>query len=164
MWGGMGVQDGRIWAMQLPFWRTKFCPAHAEDGTPKCAGCARMQPVGQAWVEVQKGRHLCLDCLDSVVVDTQDAQPLYNKVGTLMPGPALARKLTSAMAGFRGACGVGPDQSCAGGGATWGIARNVQGAWDCGRQQQSAGLLCLECKKVEAQGCGVDSGVVWQCC
>lgn len=74
-------QDGRIWAMQLPFWRTKFCPAHAEDGTPKCAGCARMQPNGQAWVEVQKGRHLCLDCLDSVVVDTQDAQPLYNKVG-----------------------------------------------------------------------------------
>ncbi|KAK9790731.1 hypothetical protein WJX73_001972 [Symbiochloris irregularis] len=74
------AKDGRIWAMQLPFWRTKFCPAHAEDGTPKCAGCARMQPNGQVWVEVQKGRHLCLDCLDSVVVDTQDAQPLYNKV------------------------------------------------------------------------------------
>lgn len=66
--------------MQLPFWRDKFCPSHAHDGTPKCAGCARMKPGGEAWVEIQKGRHLCLDCLDSVVVDTQDAQPLYNKV------------------------------------------------------------------------------------
>lgn len=74
------LQNGRIWAMQLPFWRDKFCPAHAQDGTPKCGGCARMQPANAQWVQIQKGRHLCLDCLESVVVDTHDAQPLYNKV------------------------------------------------------------------------------------
>ena len=67
--------------MQLPFWKDKICPAHSRDGTPKCGGCGRMQPRGEQWVEIQKGgRHLCLDCLESIVVDSADAQPLYSRV------------------------------------------------------------------------------------
>jgi hypothetical protein len=30
---------------------------------------------------LQDGRHLCLECLDTLVVDTKDAQPLYDEVG-----------------------------------------------------------------------------------
>jgi hypothetical protein len=29
---------------------------------------------------LQDGRHLCLECLDTLVVDTKDAQPLYDEV------------------------------------------------------------------------------------
>jgi hypothetical protein len=31
---------------------------------------------------VQDGRHLCLECLDTLVVDTKDAQPLYDEVSS----------------------------------------------------------------------------------
>lgn len=30
---------------------------------------------------LQDGRQLCLECLDTLVVDTKDAQPLYDEVG-----------------------------------------------------------------------------------
>ena len=31
-------------------------------------------------MSLQDGRQLCLECLDTVVVDTKDAQPLYDEV------------------------------------------------------------------------------------
>ena len=63
------------WALQ-----DKCCPAHSTDGTARCCGCGRLCPRAESWPEVEQGRNLCLACLDSVVVDTQDAQPLYSKV------------------------------------------------------------------------------------
>lgn len=50
------------------------------DGTPQCCSCNKLKPVGEEWVGLQDGRLLCLDCLDTLVVDTKDAQPLYDEV------------------------------------------------------------------------------------
>ncbi len=36
--------------------------------------------AGGEFVKLQDERHSCLTCLDSVVVDTADCQPLYNDV------------------------------------------------------------------------------------
>jgi hypothetical protein len=36
--------------------------------------------VAAEWVGLQDGRLLCLDCVDTLVVDTRDAQPLYDEV------------------------------------------------------------------------------------
>lgn len=37
-------------------------------------------PAGQEFVRLSDGRDLCLGCLDTIVVDTADAQPLYGEV------------------------------------------------------------------------------------
>ena len=49
----------------------------------RCYACNRFQPQDQQWVQVstEGSRHLCLDCVSSIVVDTNDAQPLYSEVG-----------------------------------------------------------------------------------
>ncbi len=62
-----------------PFWGERSCPTHAHDGTRACCGCARLQPVGEAWAELADGRRTCLACLQSIVTDTADAQPLYSQ-------------------------------------------------------------------------------------
>ena len=41
-------------------------------------GTAALQ--GEQWVQEQDGRDICLQCLNSMVTDTQDCQPLYNQV------------------------------------------------------------------------------------
>ena len=79
------VQGNQIrWRTDL-FWKDKYCPKHGQDGTPQCYACNRFQPRGESWVQVstEGSRHLCLECVGSIVVDTQDAQPLYNEVGHL---------------------------------------------------------------------------------
>ncbi|MEW5301877.1 MAG: hypothetical protein WDW36_004705 [Sanguina aurantia] len=62
------------------FWREKYCAGH--EGGIKCCACSRHQPrvSGQEWVLLTDGRQLCLQCVDTMVVDTQDAQPLYNEI------------------------------------------------------------------------------------
>lgn len=50
------------------------------DGTPQCCSCNKLRPVGEEWVTLQDWRQLCLECLDTMVVDTKDAQPLYDEV------------------------------------------------------------------------------------
>ena len=35
---------------------------------------------GAEWVSLSDGRVLCLECVSSIVVDTKDAQPLYDEV------------------------------------------------------------------------------------
>ena len=74
------MQGNQIRWIQFTLLQDKVCPEHARDGTAKCCGCGRLCPRPEAWPEVEPGRHICLACLDSVVVDTQDAQPLYSKV------------------------------------------------------------------------------------
>lgn len=63
-----------------PFWRLRQCPSHYADGTVSCCSCGRLQPQSEEWVGLQDGRHLCLACLDTLVIDTKDAQPLYDEV------------------------------------------------------------------------------------
>lgn len=60
-----------------PFWIQKYCPSHEHDGTPRCCSCERLEPRDTAYVALNDGRKLCLECLDSVVMDTNQCQPLY---------------------------------------------------------------------------------------
>ncbi|XP_017981387.1 PREDICTED: protein DA1 [Theobroma cacao] len=60
-----------------PFWIQKYCPSHEHDGTPRCCSCERMEPQDTGYVALNDGRKLCLECLDSAVMDTKQCQPLY---------------------------------------------------------------------------------------
>lgn len=65
---------GRIVWTSVPFWDDRFCPAHADDGTPRCTACTRLQPRDAEWASLQDGRALCLPCMDTVVVGNEEAQ------------------------------------------------------------------------------------------
>jgi hypothetical protein len=39
-----------------------------------------MQPAGEHWVKESDGRDICLACLNSIVVDTPECQPLYDNI------------------------------------------------------------------------------------
>ncbi|RZC67065.1 hypothetical protein C5167_010753 [Papaver somniferum] len=60
-----------------PFWIQKYCPAHEHDGTPRCCSCERMEPRDIKYISLDDGRRLCLECLDSSIMDTNECQPLY---------------------------------------------------------------------------------------
>lgn len=60
-----------------PFWDQKYCPIHELDRTPRCCSCERMEPQDTGYVSLDDGRKLCLECLDSAVMDTNQCQPLY---------------------------------------------------------------------------------------
>nr|DAD40625.1 TPA_asm: hypothetical protein HUJ06_014948 [Nelumbo nucifera] len=60
-----------------PFWMQKYCPSHEFDGTPRCCSCERMEPRDTRYVSLDDGRKLCLECLDSAIMDTSECQPLY---------------------------------------------------------------------------------------
>ncbi|CAL8462861.1 g2395 [Coccomyxa elongata] len=73
--------------MTHDFWKDqKSCPAHQEDGTLRCTACQRLCPREEQWAQLEEGRHLCHGCLDTIVVDTQDAQPLYTKIMEFFEG------------------------------------------------------------------------------
>lgn len=61
----------------IPFWVQKYCLFHERDGTPRCCSCERMEPKETRYVALGDGRKLCLECLDSAVMDTTECQPLY---------------------------------------------------------------------------------------
>ncbi|CAL9166322.1 unnamed protein product [Musa hybrid cultivar] len=69
--------NGFIEYRALPFWLQKYCPSHEMDGTPRCCSCERMEPRDAKYVTLDDGRMLCLVCLDSAVMDTNECQPLY---------------------------------------------------------------------------------------
>ncbi|XP_059454300.1 protein DA1 isoform X1 [Corylus avellana] len=60
-----------------PFWVQKYCPFHEHDGTPRCCSCERMEPRDTRYVPLDDGRKLCLECLESAIMDTTVCQPLY---------------------------------------------------------------------------------------
>ncbi|KAL2459155.1 Protein DA1 [Forsythia ovata] len=60
-----------------PFWSQKYCPSHEHDGTPRCCSCERMEPRDTRYAALNDGRKLCLECLDSAIMDTNACQPLY---------------------------------------------------------------------------------------
>ncbi|CAB4265780.1 unnamed protein product [Prunus armeniaca] len=60
-----------------PFWVQKYCPSHEHDTTPRCCSCERMEPQDTKYVPLNDGRKLCLECLDSAIMDTSACQPLY---------------------------------------------------------------------------------------
>uniref|UniRef100_A0ACD6A190 Uncharacterized protein n=1 Tax=Avena sativa TaxID=4498 RepID=A0ACD6A190_AVESA len=69
-----------------PFWLQKYCPSHEVDGTPRCCSCERMEPRESRYVLLDDGRKLCLECLDSAVMDTNECQPLYLEIQEFYEG------------------------------------------------------------------------------
>ncbi|XP_042019979.1 protein DA1-related 1-like [Salvia splendens] len=69
-----------------PFWHQKYCPSHEHDGTPRCCSCERMEPVDARYLVLEDGRKLCLECLDSSIMDTHECQPLYLEIQEFYEG------------------------------------------------------------------------------
>ncbi|XP_030512257.1 protein DA1-related 1-like isoform X2 [Rhodamnia argentea] len=63
-----------------PFWMQIFCQAHERDGTPRCSSCERMEPRDTRYLSLDDGRKLCLECLESAIMDTDECQPLYLEI------------------------------------------------------------------------------------
>ncbi|MBA0717309.1 hypothetical protein Golax_005142 [Gossypium laxum] len=69
-----------------PYWMQKYCPSHEHDGTPRCCSCERMEPVDVKYISLDDGRRLCLECLDSAIMDTHECQPLYLEIQDFYEG------------------------------------------------------------------------------
>ncbi|XP_015890213.3 protein DA1-related 1-like [Ziziphus jujuba] len=69
-----------------PFWMQKYCPSHERDGTPRCCSCERMEPRDTRYLLLDDGRKLCLECLDSAIMDTHECQPLYLEIQEFYEG------------------------------------------------------------------------------
>lgn len=69
-----------------PFWVQKYCPSHEHDGTPRCCSCERMEPRDTGYLSLDDGRKLCLECLDSAIMDTHECQPLYLEIQEFYEG------------------------------------------------------------------------------
>ncbi|XP_071734157.1 protein DA1-related 1-like [Rutidosis leptorrhynchoides] len=72
--------------MVHPFWANKYCPFHECDGTPKCNSCGRIESRKKRYVPLKDGRKVCLECLDSAVMDTNECLPLYVDVQCFYEG------------------------------------------------------------------------------
>ncbi|KAL1369672.1 hypothetical protein HN51_000052 [Arachis hypogaea] len=69
-----------------PFWMQKYCPSHERDGTPRCCSCERMESRDTKYLLLDDGRKLCLECLDSAIMDTHECQPLYLEIQEFYEG------------------------------------------------------------------------------
>ncbi|CAN6855089.1 unnamed protein product [Brassica oleracea] len=69
-----------------PFWKEIYCPAHETDGTPKCCSCERLEPRETDFVMLDDGRWLCLECMESAVMDTDEVQPLHFEIRDFFHG------------------------------------------------------------------------------
>ncbi|TVU45918.1 hypothetical protein EJB05_05428 [Eragrostis curvula] len=78
--------NGLIEYRAHPFWLQKYCPSHEMDGTPRCCSCERMEPRESRYVLLDDGRKLCLECIDSAVMDTSECQPLYLEIQEFYEG------------------------------------------------------------------------------
>ncbi|XP_072984920.1 LIM domain-containing protein HDR3-like isoform X1 [Typha latifolia] len=74
------IRGGLIEYRAHPFWGQKYCPSHEHDDTPRCCSCERMESRSSKYISLGDGRSLCLECLDSAVMDTGDCQPLYHSI------------------------------------------------------------------------------------
>uniref|UniRef100_A0A0D9VSC4 LIM zinc-binding domain-containing protein n=2 Tax=Leersia perrieri TaxID=77586 RepID=A0A0D9VSC4_9ORYZ len=63
-----------------PFWGQKYCPLHEHDRTPRCCSCEKMEPKNTKYMSLGDGRSLCMECLDSAIMDTGECQPLYHSI------------------------------------------------------------------------------------
>ncbi|CAL5367175.1 unnamed protein product [Camellia sinensis] len=69
-----------------PFWQQKYCPSHERDGTPRCCSCERMEARDTRYLVLDDGRKLCLECLDSTIMETHECQPLYLEIQDFYEG------------------------------------------------------------------------------
>ncbi|KAG6670171.1 hypothetical protein I3843_01G283900 [Carya illinoinensis] len=63
-----------------PFWSQKYCPSHEHDNTARCCSCERLESWNTRYYSLEDGRRLCLECMESAIMDTGDCQPLYHAI------------------------------------------------------------------------------------
>ncbi|XP_031274006.1 protein DA1-related 2 isoform X2 [Pistacia vera] len=63
-----------------PFWSQKYCPSHEHDRTSRCCSCERLESWNARYYSLEDGRSLCLECMESAIMDTGDCQPLYHAI------------------------------------------------------------------------------------
>ncbi|XP_010533361.1 PREDICTED: protein DA1-related 2 [Tarenaya hassleriana] len=63
-----------------PFWNQKYCPSHEYDNTARCCSCERLESRDVKYYALEDGRSLCLECMETAVMDTGDCQPLYHAI------------------------------------------------------------------------------------
>ena len=73
---------GRVSYMKHPFFDNEYmCPKHAQDSIRRCTGCFRFEPMGSPFANLSDAdRCVCDSCLRSVIVDSDDATPLWTNV------------------------------------------------------------------------------------
>eukprot|EP00250_Pteridium_aquilinum_P033741 c6190_g1_i1 orf=486-1898(-) len=69
-----------------PFWGQRYCPSHEIDSTPRCCSCERVESKDAQYISLEDGRKLCLECLDSAIMDTGECQPLYHEIRDFYEG------------------------------------------------------------------------------
>ncbi|XP_060175472.1 protein DA1-related 2-like isoform X2 [Lycium barbarum] len=73
-----------------PFWSQKYCPSHENDDTKRCCSCERLESRNTRYVSLGDGRSLCLECMESAIVDTGDCQQLYHAIRDFYEGMNMA--------------------------------------------------------------------------
>ncbi|VFQ72857.1 unnamed protein product [Cuscuta campestris] len=63
-----------------PFWSQKYCPSHEYDLTARCCSCERFESRDAKYISLGDGRSLCMECMESAIMDTGDCQPLYHAI------------------------------------------------------------------------------------
>ncbi|KAH9092713.1 hypothetical protein Ae201684P_008383 [Aphanomyces euteiches] len=68
--------DGRITYLEMPFWQLKYCALHEQRD--RCCSCRRIEPTARSkhFQSLSDGRKLCGDCTNTVVIDTEEVQPV----------------------------------------------------------------------------------------
>jgi Protein DA1/LIM domain len=74
--------NGKISYVKHPFFDTEqMCPKHALNMTRRCTGCHRFEPENEPFADLNDvGRCVCLACCRTVIVDSNDAQPIWAEV------------------------------------------------------------------------------------
>ena len=75
-------EDGMVTYVKHPFFVSEqMCPKHAKNPGRRCTGCNRFEPQGLGFMELHDvDRCLCISCCRTVIVDSNDAKPLWEKV------------------------------------------------------------------------------------
>ncbi|GAB2216522.1 hypothetical protein Droror1_Dr00024297 [Drosera rotundifolia] len=63
-----------------PFWSQKYCPSHEHDNTGRCCSCERLESWNARYVSLGDGRSICLECMESAIMDSGECQPLYHAI------------------------------------------------------------------------------------
>ena len=74
--------SGRVSYMKHPFFDGEYmCPKHSQEASRRCTGCFRFEPIAKPFADLNdENRCVCDACLRSVIVDSDDAKPLWNSV------------------------------------------------------------------------------------
>ena len=69
------TENGIEWRCHPFFKEDKFCASHTDART--CCACHRIETLAQGHTDLSDGRFLCGECVRTVVVDSDEAAPIY---------------------------------------------------------------------------------------